>query len=159
VELERRPAVTSFGAHLLPYGSFSTGGGRRRVGVAVGEGVLDLTAAAERLVPEHAHLFAGGRLDPLLDAGRAVWEQVRSVLVEQAADQHLLPLPEVELHLPFTVADYVDFYASEAHATNVGRMFRPDSDPLPAAWKHLPIGYHGRAGTVVVSGTPVRRPW
>jgi len=62
------------------------------------------------------------------------------------------------LHLPFSVADYVDFYASEAHATNVGRMFRPDSDPLPAAWKHLPIGYHGRAGTVVVSGTAVQRP-
>ena len=62
------------------------------------------------------------------------------------------------MHLPFEVADYVDFYASEHHATNVGRIFRPDAEPLPPNWKHLPIGYHGRAGTVVVSGTPVVRP-
>jgi fumarylacetoacetase len=64
----------------------------------------------------------------------------------------------VSLHLPFTVADYVDFYASEQHATNVGRIFRPDGEPLTPNWRHLPIGYHGRSGTVVVSGTPIRRP-
>ena len=150
--------MTSFGTHLLPYGSFSTAGGARRVGVAVDDGVLDLTAAAPRLVPDHAALFAGGTLDAFLAAGRSVWEQVRSALLQHAAEEDLLPLADVVLHLPFTVADYVDFYASEAHATNVGRMFRPDSDPLPAAWKHLPIGYHGRAGTVVVSGTAVQRP-
>ena len=62
------------------------------------------------------------------------------------------------MHLPFEVADYVDFYASEHHASNVGRIFRPDGEPLTPNWKHLPIGYHGRAGTVVVSGTPIRRP-
>ena len=62
------------------------------------------------------------------------------------------------LHLPFEVADYVDFYSSEHHATNVGRLFRPDSEPLTPNWRHLPIGYHGRAGTVVVSGTDVVRP-
>jgi fumarylacetoacetase len=67
-------------------------------------------------------------------------------------------LQEVTLHLPFAVADYVDFYSSLHHASNVGRMFRPRSDPLPPNWRHLPIGYHGRAGTIVVSGTPVRRP-
>lgn len=68
------------------------------------------------------------------------------------------PLAGVTLHLPFEVADYVDFYASEHHATNVGRIFRPDAEALTPNWKHLPIGYHGRAGTVVVSGTPVVRP-
>jgi fumarylacetoacetase len=62
------------------------------------------------------------------------------------------------MHLPFTVADYVDFYASEQHATNVGRIFRPDGEPLMPNWRHLPVGYHGRSGTVVVSGTPIRRP-
>jgi fumarylacetoacetase len=62
------------------------------------------------------------------------------------------------LHLPFSVGDFVDFYASEQHATNLGRMFRPDSEPLLPNWKHLPVGYHGRSGTVTVSGTPVRRP-
>ena len=68
-----------------------------------------------------------------------------------------IPLREVELHLPFEVADYVDFYSSRHHAENVGRMFRPDAPSLPASWLHLPTGYHGRAGTVCVSGTPVRR--
>jgi fumarylacetoacetase len=65
----------------------------------------------------------------------------------------------VQLHLPFTVADYVDFYSSIDHASNVGRMFRPDGEPLLPNWRHLPVGYHGRAGTVVVSGTPIVRPW
>ena len=150
--------MTSAGTHVLPYGSFSVEGGPRRVGVAVDDGVLDLTAAARRLVPQHAHLFAHGDLDAFLAAGRPVWDEVRAAVREHARAADLIPVADVELHLPFTVADYVDFYSSEHHATTVGRMFRPDSDPLPAAWKHLPIGYHGRAGTVVVSGTPVRRP-
>src|SRR5262252_2529490 len=69
-----------------------------------------------------------------------------------------VPAAAVTLHLPFAVADYVDFYASEQHATNVGRIMRPDGEPLTPNWRHLPIGYHGRSGTVVVSGTPIRRP-
>jgi fumarylacetoacetase len=69
-----------------------------------------------------------------------------------------VPVDEVTLLLPFEVADYVDFYCSLHHASNVGRIFRPDSDPLTRNWRHLPIGYHGRSGTVVVSGTDVRRP-
>ena len=69
-----------------------------------------------------------------------------------------MPVGDVTMHLPVVVADYVDFYASEHHATNVGRIFRPDSEPLTPNWKHLPIGYHGRSGTVVVSGTDVVRP-
>src|SRR5215468_6945989 len=68
------------------------------------------------------------------------------------------PLDDVRLHMPFTVGDYVDFYASLDHASNVGRIFRPDQEPLLPNWRHLPVGYHGRAGTVVVSGTPVVRP-
>ncbi|MDQ3664168.1 MAG: fumarylacetoacetate hydrolase family protein, partial [Actinomycetota bacterium] len=71
---------------------------------------------------------------------------------------HLVPVGEVTTLLPFEVADYVDFYCSLDHATNVGRMFRPDSEPLLPNWRHLPVGYHGRAGTVVPSGTPVVRP-
>ena len=69
-----------------------------------------------------------------------------------------VPAAEVQWHLPFEVADYVDFYSSLEHATNMGRMFRPDQDPLTPNWRHLPIGYHGRAGTVVVSGTELKRP-
>src|SRR5262249_58868939 len=75
-----------------------------------------------------------------------------------ASEALLVPAESATLPLPFTVADYVDFYASEHHATNVGRIFRPDGEPLTPNWRHLPIGYHGRSGTVVVSGTPIRRP-
>src|SRR4030095_10402541 len=70
----------------------------------------------------------------------------------------LVALDDIELRLPFAVADYVDFYSSIDHATNLGRLFRPDAEPLLPNWRHLPVAYHGRAGTVVVSGTPVPRP-
>ncbi len=73
-------------------------------------------------------------------------------------EPHLVPLAEVELRMPFAVGDYVDFYASLDHASNVGKMFRPDAEPLLPNWRHLPVGYHGRGGTVVASGTPVIRP-
>ena len=138
----------SFGREVLPYGVFSVGDGPRRVGVAVDDGVLDL---AEHLGPE----FDTSSLNPFLSRGRAYWTQVRSA-VRDLVGQPLLR--DVTMHLPFQVADYVDFYASEAHATNLGRMFRPDGDALLPNWKHLPVGYHGRAGTVVVSGTDIRRP-
>ena len=154
---------TDFGRTTLPYCSFVGPGEKRpRVGVGVGTDVLDLTAAAAHAVPERASLFADGTLDPLLAAGRDAWDDVRAALLawvdDPLAGRHLVPADDVELVLPFTVADYVDFYASEHHATNVGRIFRPGGEALSPAWKHLPIGYHGRAGTVVVSGTPVRRP-
>ena len=90
--------------------------------------------------------------------GRTLWREAREALAESAGNADAIPLDEVTLHLPFEVADYVDFYCSLQHATNVGRIFRPDSDPLTPNWRHLPIGYHGRAGTVVVSGTDVVRP-
>jgi fumarylacetoacetase len=157
-----------FGLGALPYGSFSQARHpARRVGVAVGEKVLDLTTATQRLMPGRAADFASGRLDQFLAAGDAAWAQVRSALVSwlrddtfrPAIEDLLVPAAGVTLHLPFTIADYVDFYASEQHATNVGRIMRPDGEPLTPNWRHLPIGYHGRSGTVVVSGTPVRRPW
>jgi fumarylacetoacetase len=96
-----------------------------------------------------------GTLDELLPQGREAWErETERALAAEAS----FALDEVEPRLPFTVADYVDFYSSLEHATNLGRMFRPDAEPLLPNWRHLPVGYHGRAGTVVVSGTPIRRP-
>lgn len=155
-----------FGAHTLPYGVFSTRGDDPRVGVAIGSYVLDLAplAAVENL--DGAHVFAERSLNPFLALGPAAWAAVRGWLVELVTQQahrelvepHLLPLRDVRLHMPFTVGDYVDFYSSQHHAENVGKIFRPDSPALPAAWKHLPIGYHGRAGTVVPSGTDIVRP-
>ncbi len=139
-----------FGREVLPYGVFSLGGGSLRVGVAVDDGVLDLSVALgpEWAVPSLNAFLARGR-----EAWGAVREQVRGLL-----DRPLVPAADVVMHLPFEVADYVDFYASEQHAANLGRILRPDGTPLPPQWKQLPVGYHGRAGTVVVSGTDVRRP-
>ncbi|MDV5147656.1 fumarylacetoacetase [Streptomyces sp. SBC-4] len=157
-----------FGPHNLPYGVFSTADepGRRRLGVRIGAHVLDAGAAAHALGSPYAALLAQPSLNPLLAAGRTAWRDVRRALTAWVTvpahradiEPLLYPLDGVTLHLPYEVADYVDFYASEHHATNVGRIFRPDGDALTPNWKHLPIGYHGRAGTVVVSGTDVVRP-
>ena len=138
-----------FDRTTLPYGIFSVPGGRKRIGVAVEDGVLDL---AEHLGPE----FEADSLNAFMASGPARWAEVRERVTELAQDADLVR--GFDLHLPFEVADYVDFYASEQHATNLGRMFRPDGEALLPNWKQLPVGYHGRAGTVVVSGTDIVRP-
>jgi fumarylacetoacetase len=162
------PEGDPFGPHNLPYGVFSLDGSpRRTVGVRLGDHVLDAGAAARALASPYASLLAQPSLNPLLAAGRTAWSDVRRALTawvtvpahQEAIAGFLHPLSSVTLHLPFEVADYVDFYASENHARNVGQIFRPDAaDSLTPNWKHLPIGYHGRSGTVVVSGTDVVRP-
>jgi fumarylacetoacetase len=145
--------VSGFGPDNLPYGVFSVGDGKRRIGARLGDEVVDVSHLGGEL--------AASTLNALMAAGRPVWEATRE-RVRDAAERvaaNTLPLDAVRLHRPFEVADYVDFYSSLEHATNMGRLFRPDSDPLLPNWRRLPVGYHGRAGTVVVSGTPVRRPW
>ena len=157
-----------FGLAALPYCSFTTHehAAFHRVGVRVGDRVLDLSTAAERLLPGRAALFRDGILDPFLAEGDGAWADVRAEITawlsedrfREAVGDLLTPLDHVELHRPFTVADYVDFYASREHVTNVGAIFRPGTDPMPPSWRHQPAGYHGRAGSVVLSGTPIRRP-
>ena len=133
------------------FGVFSPEGEAPRVGFRVGDGVLDLSRLGEA--------FEVPRLNEFLALGRATWEDVVARAVELVdAGEELLPVESVTEQLPFEVADYVDFYSSLEHATNLGRLFRPGSEPLLPNWRHLPVGYHGRAGTVVVSGTPVVRP-
>ena len=152
--------MTLFGLVNLPYGVFSTPGTTPRTGVAIGDSVLDLAAATR----DDVH--ATGSLNAFMARGPQAWADLRAQLTEWFTDEahrstvepHLVPRSQVTLHLPVEVADYVDFYSSQHHAENLGRMFRPDSAPLTPNWKHLPIGYHGRAGTVQVSGTPVVRP-
>ena len=150
----------------LPYGVFTTGDEPARVGVRVGDLVLDLAPVAAGDMLEIGRVFEAASLNPLLGLGRPAWSSVRTWLTGLLTDEterdlvepHLLPVEDVTLLMPFEVADYVDFYCSLDHATNVGRIFRPDDEPLKPNWRHLPVGYHGRAGTVVVSGTGVRRP-
>ncbi|GAA4753403.1 fumarylacetoacetase [Modestobacter marinus] len=154
------PPDTGYGPANLPHGVFSTPGTAPRTGIAIGDRVLDLAAATG----DDVH--ATGTLNAWLAQGPQVWAALRAQLVEWFTDEshrgdvepHLLPRADVTMHLPIEVADYVDFYSSQHHAENLGAMFRPDSAALTPNWKHLPIGYHGRAGTVAVSGTPVVRP-
>jgi fumarylacetoacetase len=155
-----------FGLENLPYGVFATEALTPRVGVRIGDWVLDAGACAEQAGMESGEVWLTPSLNAFLGQGPQAWAAARAFLREQLTNElhrdavtpHLYRLEDVRLQLPVEVADYVDFYASEHHATNVGRIFRPDSEPLTPNWKHLPIGYHGRAGTVVVSGTDVVRP-
>ncbi len=143
----------TYGIENLPYASVVDADGRRFAAVRYGDAVLDLAHV-------DAGLFASGTLDALLAAGPDAWSWVRSdaATVIESGSVPLVALADVTPVLGFTVADYVDFYASEHHATNAGRIFRPNDEPLPPNWKQIPIGYHGRSGTVVASGTPVVRP-
>lgn len=157
-----------FGIEHLPYGVFSTpdSPARCRPGVRIGSSVLDIGALARARGLDFAPCFGGDSLNPFLAAGPAIWTTARGWLQEQLSDpaypdvlsQHLSPISDVRLHLPIRVADYVDFYASEQHASNIGAMLRPGSPALTPNWKHLPIGYHGRSSTIVVSDTAVVRP-
>jgi fumarylacetoacetase len=159
-------AGSLFDVDNLPYGVFSRPGEDPRVGVRIGDRVLDLSPVAAAEMPEVRHVLEQPSLNAFLARGRAVHESVRRWVTDLLTDEsrrdlvepHLVPLTDATLRLPIEVGDYVDFYASLDHASNVGRIFRPDGEPLLPNWRHLPVGYHGRAGTVVGSGTPVVRP-
>jgi len=156
---------SGFDADNLAYGAFSFGTAKgSRLGVRIGDHVLDLRPLAQR--GDLPIEVAGTNLNPLLAAGRRRWDAVRAIIGGLLSDEShrpnveplLIALDSVTMRMPFEVGDYVDFYSSLHHATNLGRMFRPDGDPLLPNWCHLPIGYHGRSGTVVASGTPIVRP-
>lgn len=150
------PDDSLFGLDNLPYGVFAPPGGDFRVGVRVDERVLDLATMLGDPV------LARGELNAFLAAGPGKWREVReraqTLLAGEVVDTALYPIEQVRMALPVRIGDYVDFYASIDHATNLGKLLRPGSDPLLPNWRHLPVGYHGRAGTVVVSGTEIVRP-
>jgi fumarylacetoacetase len=156
--------MSGFGLGNLPYGAFRRPGEAARVGVRFGDGVLDLAAlAAAGLLDDAGAVFAQPALNAFMASGPDAWAATRQrlhrLLSGVDAEPLLVPLDEVELLLPFAVADYQDFWSSIHHASNSGRIFRPGADdPLPPNWRHMPIAYHGRSATVVPSGTPVRRP-
>ena len=161
---------TDFPLNNLPYGVFSTEGSDARCGVAIGDMIFDCQAAEEAGIIEfdEGKLFEVPFWNEVMELGPNVWKALRDRLTElldsNAKDQSILsnmltPIADAEMHLPFLVAEYTDFYAGRHHATNVGTMFRGAENALPTNWLHIPIGYNGRASSVVVSGTDVRRPW
>jgi len=171
------PDDSPFPIQNLPYGVFRpSGGGPAHVGVAIGEQVLDLTVLEEAGLlaegwPAGGPLFAKPRLNELMAAGRPVWRRVRGRVSDLLAgidpalersgvlrERALVRQCDVEMLLPAEIGDYTDFYSSRHHAFNVGTMFRGPENALMPNYLHLPVAYHGRASSVVVSGTPVRRP-
>ena len=166
--------TSDFPIQNLPYGVFSTAGlPTPRVGVAIGDYVLDLWELEQncRLDVGNLGVFAAPTLNPFMALGPKVWSQTRARISELLRDDNpelrdnddlrartLVPMANARLHLPIAVSGYTDFYSSKEHATNVGVMFRGKDNALQPNWLHMPIGYNGRASTVVVSGTKVRRP-
>jgi fumarylacetoacetase len=170
-------AESPFPIQNLPYGVFrARSGGGARIGVAIGESLLDLTelahAGALDQVPFDARsVLATGRLNDLMALGPAAWSSLRDTIsrllredvadlqgAQRLRDAALLPQAKVEMALPVEIGDYTDFYSSREHATNVGIMFRGKDNALLPNWLHIPIGYHGRSSSIVLSGTPIRRP-
>ena len=163
-------ADAPFPLNNLPYGVFSTADSDPRCGVAIGDVILDVAAAEEAglIALTDAPLFDVPFWNEVMEEGPKLWAALRTrlteLLAEGAPDQAelsdmLVAQSDADMHLPFLVSEFTDFYASKNHATNVGTMFRGAENALPPNWLHIPIGYNGRASSVVVSGTDIRRPW
>jgi fumarylacetoacetase len=165
--------ASDFPIQNLPYGVFSARGLAPRVGVAIGDYVLDLWELEQdgRFAFGEIGVFSQASLNAFMALGPKIWSKTRGRISELLRHDHpelrdneelrklaLVPMRDVKLHMPFTVSGYTDFYSSKEHATNVGVMFRGKDNALQPNWLHMPIGYNGRASTVVVSGTRVKRP-
>ncbi|XP_075549421.1 fumarylacetoacetate hydrolase [Dermacentor variabilis] len=170
------PENCDFSYANLPYGIFSTPTNKTpRPGVAIGDYILDLTVVKHFFTGPHLkqsqHVFEQKTLNEFMALGRPAWVEARQVIQKLLSKNEpvlkddialkakaLVPMSQATMHLPAQIGDYTDFYSSKQHATNVGIMFRGKDNPLVPNWKYLPVGYHGRASSVVVSGTPIRRP-
>lgn len=156
-------AYCDFPLQNLPYGVFSTMDQPPRCGVAIGDQILDLAACEAQGLLDVGGNFAKPQLNDFIALGREKWDEIRARLTELLAEcatdtLPLVPMAKASLHLPIRVTEFTDFYASKNHAFNVGMLFRGPENALPSQWTHMPIGYNGRASSVVVSGTAIRRP-
>lgn len=162
-----------FPLNNLPYGVFSVEDGDLRCGTAIGDRIIDLTGLEQsgtlRADPD-ADVLDAPYWNDFMELGPKIWAAYRAelqALLAENADEAVqdqltvfsVPLAQATLHMPFKVVEYTDFYAGRNHAFNVGSLFRDPENALPPNWLHIPIGYNGRASSVVVSGTDVRRPW
>lgn len=159
-----------FPLNNLPFGVFSVADDDPRCGVAIGDMILDLAAAEDAglVAVADVPVFDVPFWNDFMEQGRGAWDALRdrltSLLAEESAERNaieplLVPMGKAEMHMPIVVSEYTDFYAGRHHAQNVGTMFRGPDNALPPNWLHIPIGYNGRASSVVLSGTEVRRPW
>ncbi|WP_435624632.1 fumarylacetoacetase [Flagellimonas sp.] len=162
------PENSDFSIHNLPFGIFSTQDRSPRAGVAVGEHILDLAAVAELDVFDfNTAVFEKDVLNDFISLGKEITSKVRKDIQYWLKDDEsvlagkpelFVAQTEAQMHMPVYVGDYTDFYSSIEHATNVGKMFRDPANALLPNWKHIPVGYHGRASSIVVSGEPIHRP-
>ena len=168
------PEVTDFPIQNLPFGIFSTSTLSPRVGVAIGEFILDLQSLEKLGFLEglgfSSEDFSSRKLNRIINKGKAsasalrnrISELLRSDSAELKDSEHasscLVEMSKATMHMPVEVGDYTDCYSSEDHARNVGKMFRDPENALLPNWKHMPVAYHGRVSSIVVSGTPVKRP-
>ncbi len=162
----------NFPLNNLPYGVFSADDGVKKCCVAIGDRIIDLATLEEAELLNSSGTFALDALNDFMALGTDVWAQVRAQLTDLLKEggndwlrtndslmkRAVLQQADVSMHMPFRVAEFTDFYAGRNHATNVGTMFRGKENALPPNWLHIPIGYNGRASTVVVSGTDIHRP-
>ena len=165
------PNNSDFSIQNLPFGIFSEGLGGKRVGVAIGNQIIDLSAVEKLgLLKDsgfHQSDFASTTLNQMMGKGKSLLRELRNQIsdlllegsdAEKKSDLILVDQLNASMHLPIKIGDYTDFYSSEQHAYNVGCMFRDPNNALLPNWKHIPVGYHGRASSVINSGTPVHRP-
>jgi len=162
------PENSDFSIHNIPFGIFSTKDRSPRVGVAVGEHILDLAAVAELDVFDfNTALLEKDTLNDFISLGKEITSRVRKKIQYWLKDDEsvlagkpelFVEQSEAQMHMPVSIGDYTDFYSSLEHATNVGKMFRDPENALLPNWKHIPVGYHGRASSIIVSGQPIHRP-
>ncbi|MFT7615194.1 MAG: fumarylacetoacetase, partial [Parvicellaceae bacterium] len=165
------PNNSDFSMQNLPFGVFSAGLGGKKVGVAIGNQIVDLTALFKmgklKGLGFSESDFSNTRLNDMMLNGKSALRELRNVIsdlllegneMEQHATSILVDQSKASMHLPVRIGDYTDFYSSEQHAYNVGCMFRDPNNALLPNWKHIPVGYHGRASSIINSGTPIHRP-
>ncbi|MCH1472471.1 MAG: fumarylacetoacetase [Bacteroidia bacterium] len=164
------PNNSDFTIHNLPYGVFIRDN-KPTPGIAIGDSIIDLNAAAKcglfKSLEFNSNVFESDVLNDFIACGKDAWSSLRSFITTELTsqgelfenkDKILVDRKSTQMCLPIQIGDYTDFYSSIEHATNLGKLFRPNSEPLLPNWRHIPVGYHGRASSIVISGTPIRRP-
>ncbi len=165
------PNDSDFSIYNLPFGIFSVGNGNKKIGIAIGDQIVDVYALAEKGCFDELKVkkaaFVTNYLNDFINLGKPVTNAVRLKVQDLLSDKNsslrehtkvLVPQSEAQMHLPVRIGDYTDFYSSIEHATNVGKMFRDPENALLPNWKHLPVGYHGRSSSIMVSGQNIVRP-